>query len=93
MGFFQTLCGGVARDIKIRSIKAHFNRVCPGQTMNSPLESYCGLGMMLAQAVNDGSDDRFGLMRAYERELEQEQANHRTFARQAHEIGVSTMRK
>jgi hypothetical protein len=91
MGFFQTLHGGVVRDLKIRNLKAHFARAYPGQTMRATLESYCGLGMMLALAVNDGSDDRFALINEYEKELELEEADHRYFAREAHEVGISTM--
>ncbi|KAA0072906.1 hypothetical protein CIW54_28075 (plasmid) [Paraburkholderia sp. T12-10] len=91
MSFFKSMYGGVMRDVKIIKLKADFNRNFPGEVMSGTLEGYCGTGMMVAQSLNEGAEDRLRLIEAFELGLMLEKEHHRSFANQAYEIGVSTM--
>lgn len=59
--------------------------------MNGTLEGYCGVGMMVAQSMNENTEDRLRLIGAFEQGLMLEKEHHRPFANQAYEIGVSTI--
>lgn len=91
MSFLKSLYGSVSREVKIGKLKADFNREYPGEKMNGTLEGYCGTGMMVAQSVNNGTEDRLRFIDAFERGLMLEKEHHRSFANQAYEIGVSTI--
>jgi len=58
--------------------------------MRGTFEGYCGVGMMVAQSINDGRSNRLQYLDAYEQELSREDARHRTFAEQAYQIGVES---
>ncbi|WP_028100658.1 hypothetical protein [Pseudoduganella violaceinigra] len=90
MGFFKSMFGSVTRDLKIRQLKAAFARDFPGEKMNGTLEGYCGVGMMVAQSINDGTQDRIRFLNVFEEGLRQEDERHRHFAKEAYDLGVET---
>ena len=91
MSFLKSVYGGVIHDVKIKKLKATFNRDYPGEKMNGTLEGYCGIGMMVAQSLNEGTEDRLRYIDAFEQGLMLEKEHHRSFANHAYEIGVSTI--
>lgn len=93
MGFLKSLAGAVARDVKITKIKKDFYRAYPGEEMKATFEGYCGLGIAVAQSINDGTQDRLQYIDLVEQGLLLEKEHHRSFANQAYEIGVETTLK
>lgn len=90
MGFLKSLYGAVARDVKIAKLKKAFCRAYPGEEMQATFEGYCGLGIAVAQSINDGTQDRLRYIDLVERGLLLEKEHHRPFANQSYEIGVET---
>ncbi|TAM36959.1 MAG: hypothetical protein EPN61_15335 [Burkholderiaceae bacterium] len=90
MGFLKFLVGGVTRDVKIAKLKKDFYRAYPGEEMKATFEGYCGLGIAVAQSINDGTQDRLRYIGLVEQGLFLEKEHHRSFANQAYEIGVDT---
>lgn len=93
MGIFRNIAGGFRRDAKIKELKAEFSHRFPGQMTNGTLEGYCGMGMMIAMAINEGSDERLTLINAYEAAIEMEREVYRDIIQEAFDIGVDTVLK
>ena len=90
MGFLKSLVWAVARDVKIAKLKENFYRAYPGEEMKATFEGYCGLGIAVAQSINDGTQNRLQYLNLVEQGLLLEKEHHRSFANQAYEIGVET---
>ena len=99
MGFLKTLYGGFSRDAKMAKLKKTFYEFCPDEEMNVKFESYCGMGMMVAQCVKHDTVIKYGssefnriqLISLVDESMLNEKEYHRVFALQAYRIGTDTM--
>lgn len=95
MGFLSTILSGITREAKITKLKNEFKQAFPGEETKGTLEAYCGLGIAVAQSINDGAEDRrLNYINLIDEGLLLENEQHRPFVTQAYEIGVqSTLKK
>lgn len=77
MGILKNIFDGFKREAKIKELKEKFSHQFPGQRTKGTLEGYCGIGMKLAIAINEGSEERLTLINIYEEAINMDNETHR----------------
>lgn len=94
MSFLKMLAGGISRDVQIKKLKMQFAQQYPGESTQGTFEGYCGVGMMVAEALNAGNEaERLRLINIVDEGLIAEQKQHRPFVNEAYEIGLRSILK
>ncbi|WP_420955656.1 hypothetical protein ACNSZH_03860 [Burkholderia gladioli] len=94
MKFIKWLIVDTIRDLRLKRLKADFDRHCPNERMTGSIDGYCGIGMMIGRSVGsevEAADGSARLLDVYTSSLVAELARHREYARRAYRIGVNSV--